>query len=395
MLENLLLRVRADIRELKPYASARLEARPEELAHCILLNANENPYPPPGQLAGHPEKTWDTKGYNIYPEPQPQSLLHSLARLYGVEPRRLLVGRGSDEAIDLLIRAFCEPQDSIAIFSPTFGMYRSYAKIQGCRILDIPLEICKAGKGGSKLVDALLPTGRFRQILEIPAPKILFVPSPLAPLGCLVEAKVLLELLRLCEQHAILMVVDEAYAEFAQILDARYQSLIPLIPKHPNLAVLRTLSKAYSLAGERIGCLIAAEPLIRTLRKIQAPYPIPASIAGYVSRLLQDEAAMQGAQKQIAALCCEHENLLRLLQSLPYVAQIFCSVANFITVELVPNKETAKLLAHCRNCGIILRALETLPGSSAELVRISEPVRISLGSKEQMARLETALRSFA
>ena len=212
LLESLLRRVRPAIRELSPYSSARLNAKAEELSRCLLLNANENPYPPPGKLASQPQKTWDTTGYNTYPEPQPQSLLHSLARLYNVEPRGLLIGRGSDEAIDLLIRAFCEPQDSIAIFGPTFGMYRSYASIQGCRILDIPLEISnenETGKGeraeeaentNAKFADARLPLARFRAALSCgAAPKMVFVPSPLAPLGCFVELTDLLALLRLCE----------------------------------------------------------------------------------------------------------------------------------------------------------------------------------------------------
>ena len=385
LLEDLLQRVRPEIRELAPYSSARLNAGIKELHHCLLLNANENPYPPPGQLASYPEKTWDTTGYNYYPEPQPQNLLHSLSQLYKVGPRELLVGRGSDEAIDLCIRAFCEPQDCIAIFSPTFGMYASYAQIQGCRILDIPLEIEKEDKN-KKFTDARLPISRFRAVLETaPAPKILFVPSPLAPLGCFVEPKYLFELLRLCEQYAILMIVDEAYAEFAQILEMRYQSTIPLLKGHPNLAVLRTLSKAYSLAGERIGCLLATESIIRMVRKIQAPYPIPASIGDYVSRLLQDPAALRSAQQRIAALCQEHEKLLDLLQSLPYISRIFRSSTNFVTVELSASLD--ELLAHCRNCGIILRALEKRPGSNAEMLRISLP--------KQMEQLEEALHSFA
>ena len=224
LLENLLQRLRPAIRELAPYSSARLNAGAEEQYRYLLLNANENPYPPPGKLASCPEKTWDTTGYNYYPEPQPQSLLHSLSKLYKIGPQELLVGRGSDEAIDLCIRAFCEPQDCIAIFSPTFGMYANYAKIQGCRILDIPLEIYQ----NKKIADARLPISRFRAVLETaPAPKILFVPSPLAPLGCFVEPKYLLELLQLCEQYAILMIVDEAYAEFAQVLEVRYQRRNP------------------------------------------------------------------------------------------------------------------------------------------------------------------------
>ena len=388
LLENLLQRLRPAIRELAPYSSARLNAGTEELHHCLLLNANENPYPPPGKLASCPEKTWDTTGYNYYPEPQPQSLLHSLSKLYKIGPQELLVGRGSDEAIDLCIRAFCEPQDCIAIFSPTFGMYSTYAKIQGCHILDVPLEICnEAGTNNTKFVDARIPLTRFRAALETaPAPKILFVPSPLAPLGCFVEPKYLLELLQLCEQYAILMIVDEAYAEFAQVLEVRYQSVIPLLKEHPNLAVLRTLSKAYSLAGERIGCLLATAPVIRMLRKIHAPYPIPASIGHYVSRLLQDPAALRSAQEKIAILCQEHEKLINLLQSLPYISRIFRSSTNFVTVEL--KAPLAKLLAHCRNCGIILRALEKLPGSNTEMLRIS------LGNSQQMAQLEQALHNF-
>ncbi|MEM9424965.1 MAG: aminotransferase class I/II-fold pyridoxal phosphate-dependent enzyme, partial [Spirochaetota bacterium] len=359
----------------------------DELRNNILLNANENPYPPPQRLSSCPNREWDTDAYNYYPQPQPRPLLTALAALYNAAPEQLIVGRGSDEGIDLLIRAFCDPQDAVAVCTPTFGVYRSYAEIQGCRILELPLEIKvlrPRTPNRAALLAAKLPVAALQRAIANEAPKLLFVPNQLAPLGTMIPAQELEQLLELCSQHDVLLVVDEAYAEFAQVLEPAYQSCIPLQEKYPHLAVLRTLSKAYSLAGERIGTLLAAPELVQLLRPIQAPYPVPASIGRYVSALLEDRAALQSMALRLEELCAQHHPLFSLLESLPYVESIYTSAANFIMVQAGSHGE--KLLRHCRRHGLILRDFTgNLQGA----------LRISLGNAPQMEQLAHALRGFA
>ncbi|WGK69826.1 aminotransferase class I/II-fold pyridoxal phosphate-dependent enzyme [Candidatus Haliotispira prima] len=404
---RLLSRARPNIQRLKPYSSARLHASAEELQSSILLNANENPYPPPGQPADCPGGAGDTKGYNYYPEPQPRKLVEALALLYGVHSEQIIVGRGSDEGIDLLIRAFCGEQDAIAICSPTFGMYRSYAEIQGCRIIDIPLEIRERPQNSSdqasrtlqtSVLEAKLPLTALRRLLETAeapgqTPKLLFIPSPLAPLGSLIPKPELLELLELCAANDILLVADEAYAEFARVLhasgedslpDQGYHSLMPLLSRYPNLVILRTLSKAYGLAGERIGSLVAAAPLVKMLRSAQSPYPVPGSVSRYVSCLIQDAAAMRSMAAHIKELCSEQQKLFAFLQTLPYVEKVFCSATNFIMIQVV-SRQGPSLLQHCREQNFILRDFSrSLEGA----------IRISVGNAPQMERLCRALKSF-
>ena len=386
---RLLARARPNIQQLRPYSSARLHSSTTELESSILLNANENPHAPPAQLPSCPGQTWDTAGYNYYPEPQPHSLVTALAALYGVSPAQVIVGRGSDEGIDLLLRAFCGEQDAIAICGPTFGMYRSYAEIQGCSVIDVPLKIeelrprkFKAGQAQSlaALLAARLPLAALQQTIASEAPKLLFLPNPLAPLGTMIPNRELRQVLELCAQHDVLLVVDEAYAEFAQILEPNYQSCIALLAQNPNLVILRTLSKAYSLAGERIGSLLAAPELVQLLRPAQSPYPVPSSISRYVSHLLQDPTALQGMAAHLTELCQQHPRLFTLLEALPYVQGIFSSAANFIMVQV----ERSNLLQHCRKRGLILRDFSR---------DLNGALRISLGKVEQIDQLSRALKS--
>ncbi len=395
-LSRIMDRLQPHIRCLKPYVSARLNSDVGELNSSILLNANENPYPPPAKLTVCPDKVWDSEGYNYYPEPQPQELLKSLAQFYGVDSSGVLVGRGSDEAIDLLVRAFCAKRDSLVICSPTFGMYRSYAEIQGCGIIDLPLEIrpveldgaeMKAERGAAQLCEARLPLETLRWQIEHEAPKLLFLPSPQAPTGSLIPQEELRDLLRCCATYDVLLVIDEAYAEFARRLEPQhYRSLIPLLDEYPNLVILRTLSKSCGLAGERIGCLLAAAPLLQVLRSIQAPYPMPGSISRYVSAMLQDQKALARIDRQLSALCAEQRKLFSFLQNLPYIESIFCSAANFIMVQIAQN-QASELWRHCRRHAIILRDFsgEMLPSA----------LRISVGSKQQMEALRSVLQNFA
>lgn len=375
-IQAVLERARPSIRRLKAYSSARFSTTPQQLAENILLNANENPYPPPSM----PELA-DTADFNRYPEPQPRQLLQALADTYQVAPDEVLAGRGSDEGIDLLIRAFCEasprpeePGDAVLICSPTFEMYRHYAEIQGCRVLDFPLE----GKSYQLPVEALC--GAFAQETS----KICFLPNPSAPLGHLFRSADLERLLESSNRSRCVLVIDEAYAEFA-LGQTGYQSLIPLRKRYPNLVILRTLSKAYSLAGERLGTVIADPQLIQLLRPLQAPYPIPGSVSRYVSRLLTDPAFQPAFRRQIAEICAEREKLSEALGRLPFVQGQFPSVCNFLFVQVRPDL-LPRLTAHCLQSKIMLRDFSrAIPGG----------LRISIGTPAENQQLLKTLSKFS
>ena len=238
--------VRADLREFAGYASARRQAQ----GGSVLLNANESPWAAPG----------DSLGLNRYPSPQPEALLAALADLYQVDAGSLLVGRGSDEAIDLLVRACCEAgRHAVLISPPTFGMYAVCARVQNAGIVRVPL---RAERGFALDVEAVLEA-------VDDSVRMVFVCSPNNPSGGIVPIPALRRLAEGLDGRALL-VVDEAYAEFAETVSA-----ISLVREHRHVAVLRTLSKAYALAGARIGSLIADPDLIRVLRNLMAPYPLP------------------------------------------------------------------------------------------------------------------------
>ena len=351
---NVLDLARADVRAIQPYSSARMEAG----SAAVMLNANESPWPPAGD--GGPS-------LNRYPEPQPAALCTRLAQLYGVREDQLLVGRGSDEAIDLLVRAFCRPGiDAIAISPPTFGMYAVCARVQGATVEELPLD---ADFGLD--VDAVIAglSG---------AVKLVFVCSPNNPTGGLVPLAAIERLAQALAERA-LVVVDEAYLEFADAPSAAM-----LLDRYPNLGVLRTLSKAWALAGARIGTLLADAEVIALLRRIMAPYPLPTpSVEAALDAL--DAQGERRARERVATLVDERERMAAALAGLPGVRRVHPSRANFLTVALADAGGAYRALA---GQGIVVRDVGRYPGLSGCL-------RFSIGTPEENARLLDALTRFA
>lgn len=247
MIENI---IRPDLLDFTAYRS---QTNREAIAN-IWLNANESPYPLELKL---------NVNVNRYPPRRPQSLLTTLANHYQVLPSNLLLSRGSDEAIDLLIRLCCRAgQDKVLICPPTFHMYEIYAKLQGAIIIPIPLI------KDTVLREFRLPLSEILSQWQ-PDIKIIFVCSPNNPTGHITQMD---DIAALCAATAgkALVVVDEAYAEFS-----KYPSAIAELSRFNNLVILRTLSKAFGLAGTRCGVTIAAEEVIDWLQKISAPYSLP------------------------------------------------------------------------------------------------------------------------
>ena len=338
---------RPDIVALEPYEHASWEPGLER------LHANELPW--------RPAEDDSRAGLNRYPEPQPRALVAALAELYGVAPAALLVGRGSDEAIDLLTRAFCRAgTDAVLVCPPTFGMYSVSARIQGAEVLQAPL---RAADGFAVDEQAVLDRCAA-------AVKLVFLCSPNNPTGNLLEEAAILRLARRLAGRALL-VIDEAYIEFA----AR-PSLARLVAEQPNLAILRTLSKAYGLAGARCGALIADPEIIALLRKIIPPYAIPALTLEAVLERLGPEARAQ-ARAGLEVLLAERRRLSQSLPRLARVTRVWPSDANFVLAEFA---DAGAALARAREARLLVRDARGYPG-------LGRALRVTVGTPEQNGRL--------
>ncbi|HEX3667496.1 MAG TPA: histidinol-phosphate transaminase [Rhizomicrobium sp.] len=318
-LENL---IRPDLRSIAPYCSARSEGDP----HPIGIDANEFPWPPFGSTQCQS---------NRYPQPQPRELIQRLAALWNVGQDCILLTRGSDEGIDTLLRLFCcAGRDQILICPPTYGMYKTAAAVQGAAVLEVPLT-----PGWQLDVATISATCT-------PATKLIIIPSPNAPMGHLMSRA---DILVLCMARAgqSLIVVDEAYVEFT----SGPEGVLPDLANCANLVVLRTLSKAHALAGERIGAVIAAPPMIGNLRKILAPYPLTQSSIRIALDALGPNGLVQNAERR-SLLLAERERMAALLPKSPWIESVFASVANFL---LVKTSSSEALVGHLKKFGILAR----------------------------------------
>lgn len=358
--------IRPELKCFRPYASARRTApkpdpRPSLNQGNLWLNANELPW-----------DTEETLSYNRYPEPQPAALRQRLAQLWEVTPEHVLLTRGSDEAIDLLIRSFCRPyQDAVLVTPPTFGMYAVSAALQAAEVIRVDLETPDFELASQRLLTACDPRLR-----------LVFLCSPGNPTGRLIPLAQLEALIQALRGRA-LVVVDEAYLEFARLDNGQpVPSATCLLEAHENLAVLRTLSKAWGLAGLRLGAVIARPELISLLGGIQAPYPLPRPAIEAALSLLgtEREAWVQSAVRQLIA---ERERLFTALYALPGVRQVLPSQANFLTVSF---SDSAQAMEQLLAAGIVVRDLSDTPGLEGAL-------RISLGRPEDNDRVLAALGS--
>ncbi|MCY7339910.1 MAG: histidinol-phosphate transaminase [Sphingomonas bacterium] len=306
--------------------AARL-ARPEILAlppadiagaplpGTVRLDANENPFA--SLVAGQ-------TGINRYPEPQPAALRQRLADLYGVAPASLWVARGSDDAIDLLIRAFCRPAvDCIAIVEPTFSAYAQFARVQGAGVITARLTA-----GLMFDADAVLAA------VADAAPKLLFLCTPNNPTGTPVAAADVR-----CIAAALpdtLVVADEAYGEFSGAPSLASEAT-------DNLVVLRTLSKAYGLAGARIGCAIADPSIIELIAKVSPPYPLPTpSIAAALDALGPERMPIHA--ERVARLLADRDRLAAALATVAEIERIRVG-GNFLFLEVADPADLARRLA--------------------------------------------------
>ncbi|MCB0478692.1 MAG: histidinol-phosphate transaminase [Crocinitomicaceae bacterium] len=333
--------VRPNIRQLKPYSSARDEFSGSE---GIFLDANENPF---GQL-------------NRYPDPYQRILKDKIAELKGVVPSKIFVGNGSDEIIDLAFRIFCEPgKDKVLTFTPTYGMYDVSANINNVEVESMPLT-------PSFEIDL----NALRSKLEFGQYRIIFICSPNNPTGNSISTSVIEEIF---EKTEGIVIVDEAYIDFSE-----NDSTIKLIQKYSNLIVMQTLSKAWGLAGVRVGLGFANEKIINLFNKVKPPYN--------VSQLNQ-EAALKAInnlskyEEQVATLLKEKEFLLKELGKLESIKKIYPSDTNFLLVEMEDADQTYTRLVEEK---IIVRNRNQ---------QVKNCIRITVGTKNENEVLIKTLKT--
>ena len=300
--------VRQNVRKLTPYSSARKEFSG---AAQIFLDANENSFGSPLY-----------QNYNRYPDPLQLEIKQKIAEIKNIKPSEIFIGNGSDEAIDLLFRIFCEPKsDKVIICPPTYGMYKVSAEINDVEINEVLLT-----------TDFQLNTQRiFEKIDE--RTKLLFICSPNNPTGNSMRRD---EILKIAENFRGIVVVDEAYIHFS-----REKSLISEINNFPNLVVLQTFSKAWGLAGLRVGMAFANEEIIELFNKVKPPYNISEIAQKAISEALKNKPQVD---KMIAEIISERENLIENLHKFSIFTKIYPTDANFILARTVNAEKIYKFL---------------------------------------------------
>ena len=337
-IENL---ARANVRELTPYQSARRLGGNGD----VWLNANEYPIAPEFQLTA--------QTFNRYPECQPVRVIERYADYAGVKKEQVLVSRGADEGIELLIRAFCEPgKDGMyAVSAETFGVERRTVATKKDWQLDL-----------AAIADSLDNV------------KLIYVCSPNNPTGNLIDPNDLRTLLEMAKGKAI-VAVDEAYIEFCP-----QASVAASLSDYPHLAVLRTLSKAFALAGLRCGFTLANEDLIALLLKVIAPYPLSTPVADIAAQALSTEG-IRVMRQRVTEIAANRSWLQQALQNCACVEQVFASDSNYLLARFTASSNVFKTLW---DQGIILRDQNKQPGLSGCL-------RITIGTRDECQRVVDAL----
>lgn len=339
---------RKQIQALKPYLSARRIGGSGD----VWLNANESPF--------NNEYKTDFVRLNRYTDCQPKAMIDAYAAYAKVQPEQVLTSRGADEGIELLIRAFCEPnQDAILYCPPTYGMYAISAETFGVERKVVPLT-----------ADWQLDLSAIRANLD--SVKLIFVCSPNNPTGNLVKRQDIIALLEMTKDRAI-VVMDEAYIDFCP-----EASTVDLLAQYPNLAILRTLSKAFALAGLRCGFTLANKELIDVLQKVIAPYPVPIPVADIAVQALS-EAGLARTKFQVLDLNANRAYLQAGLYMVPNLT-VFEGWGNYLLVKF-PDGDA--LFKAAWDHGIILRNSP-----------IENCVRISIGNREECEKTLAFIRNY-
>jgi len=340
--------IRNNIRNLKPYSSARSEFSGTAR---VFLDANEN-------SLGSPLTKW----YNRYPDPQQIQLKEKLSFIKKISPDEILLGNGSDECIDLLIRAFCEPkEDNIIICPPTYGMYEVYGHINNVEVKEVPL-----------LPDFNLHLEAIETAIDEHT-KIIFLCSPNNPTGNNLNRE---DIEMLLNNFNGMIVLDEAYINFS-----RHRSFVPALKDYPNLVIMQTLSKAWGLAALRIGMIFSNQEVINVLNKIKPPYNINGASQELAIGALDN---VEEVNTMIRETIEHREELVKALQQIDIVEKIYPSDANFLLVKVTRANE---IYAFLKERGIIVR-------NRSNVILCDECLRITVGTSGENEELVKALKLF-
>lgn len=336
--------VRPDLMSMQAYSSARDEFSGEA---SIFLDANENPF---------------NNGVNRYPDPLQKELKQRIAAIKKVNTNQLFLGNGSDECIDLLFRLLCRPGiDTAAAIAPSYGMYGVSARINQIGLKQISLE-----------ADFSLDVNRI--LSEAKGSKLLFLCSPNNPTGQSFPKELLLKIV---QEFEGMVIVDEAYIDFSA-----EESMLTELVNFPNLVVIQTFSKAYGMAGIRLGMLFGSEELISWLNKIKPPYNINSLTQNYALDKLKDLGAIENAIELIKS---ERESLMVQLKNLSIVEYVYPSDSNFILIKV---KDSVRLYNYLISKGIVVRE------RSSQLLCLNT-LRLSIGTPEENKLLVEALRNYS
>jgi histidinol-phosphate aminotransferase len=345
---NLNKLIRENIKQLVPYSSARDEFHG---AAKIFIDANEN-------SLGSPLMKW----YNRYPDPHQSGLKARLAEIKGVPADQIFLGNGSDEAIDILFRAFCEPgRDQVIICPPTYGMYEVCAHINNVAIKKV------------NLTPDFQPDLPAIEAAITEQTRLIWLCSPNNPTGNALDREAVEIILNNFDG---LVVMDEAYINFS-----KQRSFVQELPEYPNLVVLQTLSKAWGLAALRVGIALASREIIEVMNKVKPPYNINEASQELALRALEEVGQVNDMIRLIVA---EREKLAAALPAIPGVLKVFPSDANFLLVRF---DQARKVYEFLLSRGIVVRDRSTTPGCTNCL-------RITVGSPNENATLLTALADF-
>ena len=354
---NLDILVRENIKKMTAYSSARHEFNGQA---SIYLDANENSFGSP--LQGLPSPSGEGLGvrFNRYPDPLQIQVKEKLSRIKGVPPQNIFLGNGSDEAIDLLFRIFCVPgRDNVIIFPPTYGMYEVCAEMNDVQVKKVNLTN-----------DYQLNIAAIEAAID-PFTKLIFICSPNNPTGNSINRN---DVEVILNNFNGLVVIDEAYINYA-----KQKTFIPELTEYPNLLVMQTLSKAWGLAGLRLGMAFASQPVIDLMNKVKYPYNINTA-----TQLLASEALdnIEWVNEHISVTISEREKLKNNLLTLPYTEFVYPSDSNFLLVKM---NNARKIYDSLSTGGIIVR-------DRSKVVLCDNCLRITIGTEKENQALIDALK---
>ncbi|MBE0424301.1 MAG: histidinol-phosphate transaminase [Lutibacter sp.] len=337
--------VRENVKQMKPYSSARDEFEDFDTADMIFLDANENPF---------------ENGVNRYPDPQQRTVKTVLSKLKGISESQILLGNGSDEVLDLIFRAFCEPKvDNVITLPPTYGMYGVLANINAVENREVLLS-----EDFQPQVEQILKTVDENT-------KIIFLCSPNNPTGNTFSDE---SVVYLMQNFKGLVVIDEAYIDFS-----KKESWINEFDEYPNLVITQTLSKAYGMAGIRLGICYASAEIIAVLNKIKPPYNVNELTQ---QRALKRLLTKNKVRNEIDKILEQREKLLGKLKSISFIEEIYPTEANFILVKVDDaNKRYNELISK----GIVIRNRTTQP-------LCENCLRLTVGTTSENIKLIKALK---